>query len=259
MGLWLSELPKDLLLQLCRFLFQKYAKIKNICYQNYPQCLPRRNNCVNIERNHWKILLPDNPEELHQRLSSKKRYNIKREKRLASEQLGGYSVLEYTPDSVPDSVINAYFDFKKNQFGTDYQTTPNGYLKQYHVSHIYVLQLTNAIGAIVMSCEQGSNVYLENLAYNPEFGKYSLGSILYDVFLERLVLKGKNAIYLGYGHHQYKALYGAIEETVYSGTVYRSRWIFIREILIPEYYKKLRSLIGKNLRRIIKYVYKNRK
>lgn len=250
LGIWLYEMSEEALVQLCRFVFKSYAEINRISFQNSPISLSEQQNCISTERNHWKILLPDNPDELHQRLSSKKRYNVKRQKRIAQEQLGDYEILEYQADQVPDSVINTYFHFKFGQFGTDYQATPAEYIKQYHVSHVYVLRINESIGAIVMSCEQGAYVYLENLAYNPEYSKYSLGAILYDIYLERLVQKRKKGIYLGYGHHQYKSMYGAVEQNVYTGTVLRSRHAFIRSVLVPRYGRKLRSLVSKSLRKM---------
>ena len=250
MGLWLCELPQELLTQCCRFLFSRYSDAAYIKFENAPIAPDGTLLRTDIQRNHWMIPFPETPEELEQRLSAKKRYNIKRQKRLVMELPGGYQVLQYTADTVPSSVVKTYFDLKQNQFGTDYHSTPTDYLSQYHVSHVYILQLNGKIGAIVLTCEQMPFVYLENLAYDPQYSSYSLGATLYDHVLRILIEKGKHGIYLGYGHHQYKSLYGAIEQTVYTSTVYRSSLRFFREVSVPKYYRTARSFAGRLLRKL---------
>ena len=252
LGLWLCELPARLLSQACRFLFGQYPGISMIRYENCPTELTRAELCQGIQRNHWKILFPPTYEELCQRLSSKKRYNIRRQKRLAMELPGGYRIAEYTAETVPDQVIETYFSLKQEQFGTDYRTTPRGYLSEYHVSHVYALELCGTIGAVVMTCEQHPYVYLENLAYDPKFSSYSLGATLYDHVLELLIRKGKAGLYLGYGQHQYKSLYGAVEQTVYCATVYRSRSRFLREVRLPQCRRAIRSRLGKIKRSLLR-------
>lgn len=250
LGLWLRELPADTLAKGCRFLLRRYPQAEQIQYVNCLTELGPRECCDAIRRNHWRIDLPATCDELRARLSSKKRYNIRRQKRLAMELPGGYRIVQYTAENVPPEVIETYFSLKQDQFGTDYRTTPAGYLTQYHVSHVYVLQLRDSIGAIVMTCEQYPCVYLENLAYDPKYSSYSLGATLYDHVLELLIGKGKTGLYLGYGQHQYKSLYGAVEQTVCSATIYRSRIRYFLEVRLPGYRRALRSCLGKLLRRL---------
>lgn len=250
LGLWLRELPVDVLRKSCRFLFGHYPRTETIQFVNCLTAPGPKERCTVLRRNHWMIEFPDTFEELSSRLSSKKRYNIRRQKRLAMELPGGYRIAEYTADTVPPEVIETYFALKRNQFGTDYHTSPTGYLSQYHVSHVYALQLSDGIGAIVMTCEQYPYVYLENLAYDPKYSSYSLGATLYDHVLQILISKGKRGLYLGYGKHQYKSLYGAIEQMVYCATIYRSSIRYFLEVRCPGYRKAIRSFLGKALRRL---------
>lgn len=250
MGLWLCELPQELLAQCCRYLFSRHADAAYIKFENAPIGPDGTLLRTDLQRNHWMIAFPSTSEELDQRLSAKTRSNIKRKKRLAMELSGGYQILQYTADTVPESVVETFFVWKQNQFGTDYHANPKEYLSQYHVSHVYVLQLDGKIGAIVITCEQTPFVYLENLAYDPQYSSYSLGAILYDHVLRILIEKGKHGIYLGYGNHRYKSMYGALEQTVYTSTVYRSRLRFFREVCIPRYYRAARAFAGRMLRKL---------
>lgn len=81
------------------------------------------------------------------------------------------------------------------------------------------------IGAILFSCEQCSCVYVENLTYNEQYSKYSCGKALYDIFLARMIEKGKKEIFLGSGNLEYKKKYGSVEETVYHCIVFRNEFL----------------------------------
>lgn len=91
------------------------------------------------------------------------------------------------------------------------------------------------------SCEQCSCVYVENLTYNEQYSKYSCGKALYDIFLARMIEKGKKEIFLGGGNLEYKKKYGSVEETVYHCVVFRNAVIKFSYISK----RKLMSLIQK--------------
>lgn len=75
---------------------------------------------------------------------------------------------------------------------------------------------------MILSCEQCPVVYIENLTYDTNYAKYSLGQILYDIYLKKLVEKGKKEIFLLGGDYDYKRRYHSVEETTYNDAVYRS-------------------------------------
>lgn len=230
LGVWCYKIPEAVFSQLIGYVFKRHCKIKKVYIQNSPSLITKRIALKSDlkQRTHWKVIIPSFPENLDERLSSKKRYNIKREKRIAQQELGDYTILEYTDKTVPANIVEAYFRYKQQTYGIDYHMLPEAYLEQYHVSNIYTLSFSGEIGSIVFSCEQGEHVYLENLTYNPEYKKYSLGAILYDEYLKILCQKRKASLYLGWGNQVYKTLYGAVEDTVYTGTIYRNRFTFLK-------------------------------
>lgn len=63
--------------------------------------------------------------------------------------------------------------------------------------------------------------------------------VLYDIFLARMVEKGKKEIFLGSGNLEYKKKYGSIEESVYHCAVLRIA--FIQLFYVTK--RKLMSLI----------------
>jgi len=226
LGLWLSPVQEEAAIEAVEYVFRTYRKIKVVRFQHYLKPLRVPGRARDVQRqNHWSIMFPKTAEELIGRLGAKKRYNIKREKRIANDQLGSYEIHEHCAETVPQEIVECYFAFKQKTHGIDYRMSPGEYLQRYHVSHLYVLRFPSSreIGAIICSCEQGCNVYLENLAYDPALEKYSLGAILYDEYLRILVRKGKRSLYLGHGHQVYKTHYGAKEDTTWSGSIFRTR------------------------------------
>lgn len=219
LGLWLNYVSSNALNELCETIFKKQKEISQIKYE---YSLVPLGYCK--QKNHYRIILPNSEEELHNRLSKKGRYNINREKRVAEECFGSLSIVEYTSDNVPDSVMIKYFELKKGTHGVDYKMTPLQYLKSYYVTHIYVLYFGDDIAAIVLSCEQCPIVYIENITYDKEYAKYSAGQILYDLYLSKLTEKAVKEIYLAGGNLDYKKRYGSIEDKSYVGTVYKHKF-----------------------------------
>lgn len=248
-GLWLNPIPVKVLQILIRKLFRENKKLKTISYKNsyYPlgQC---------TKRNHFRIYMPKTTMELEDRLSSKGKYNIRREKRILEKDFGRYTITEYEVGNAPDNVLNTYYELKKVTHHIDYDFPPSEYMERHQVSHIYVLRLGSAekVAAMILSCEQCSIVYLENLTYDTAYSRYSLGQILYDIYLMRLIEKGKTEIFLGGGDYDYKRRYASVEEETYNGTIFRSSFTKTYELYISNYLMKIWLMIPYEKRQAIK-------
>lgn len=218
LGLWLNPISKKSIKKILHRIFREHKSLKRLKYKN--SYLPI--GCAK-ETNHFRIVLPKTVEELDERLSSKGRYNIKREKRLLERDFSAYHVEEYTIDNLPEPVADVYYTMKKETHKINYDIPAAKFIRKQHVTSIYTLHVGNEskIIAMILSCEQCPVVYLENLTYDIEYAKYSPGQILYDIYLKRLIEKGKRQIFLLGGKYEYKKRYGSIEETVYNGLVER--------------------------------------
>ncbi|WP_294144824.1 GNAT family N-acetyltransferase [uncultured Selenomonas sp.] len=173
--------------------------------------------------NDFHIVLPDDPAELDQRVSSKMRYNLRREHRLVEKAYGAFSVDECrVEDAEAEHLFEQYFSMKRVTHGREYGMTMDEYIRTYYVSTIYTLRFGGRVAAIVLSCEQGSSVYLENLTYDTAFAKLSPGSLLYNLYLKRLAEKGKRSLYLKGGSLAYKYHYGSIEQWLSTFKIYRN-------------------------------------
>lgn len=221
-GLWLVQVEKEFFVQLCNEIFSQMKDVHQIRYMHGLV----QYGVQSYEYNHFKINLPKSGDELHSRLSSKHRYNLKREKNIIEKDLGGSVMfLEYGREQIPSDLVEAFFRFKKTTYQADYNMSPEQYLDTFHVTDAYVMTAPDCEDplSIVFSCEQCGIVYIENLTYNPEYAKYSPGSVIYDYYLTRLIQKGKRMLYLSGGQFSYKKWYGSTEEKVYVGLVFRNK------------------------------------
>lgn len=199
-----------------RYIFRKFKDIKEINWKAVPFKLGVWKNTFQ------KVIdLPTDCDELKKRLTSKNRYNLRREQRLINERLGKF-IFEVYENNVPPDLVESYFMLKNITHHCDYHMTPEEYQRVYCVSTAYVMRTEEEILAILFSCEQCDCVYFENFTYNTKYGSYSLGSIIYDYFLEQLVRKGKKSVFLGGGEYEYKKKYGSKEVHAYVCTIYRS-------------------------------------
>lgn len=218
LGIWLVPITEEELAELTNYIFKNNHGARYIKYE-YGCALVGEG----YKKNHFRIDLPDTTEELHKRLSSKGRYNLKREKRIIDEQIGTSAFNEYTGDNVPDCIITKYFEMKRKTHGIDYMLSPKEYLSHYHVTNIYTLSASDTMLAIIFSCEQCEVFYIENISYDIDYAKYSPGQVIYDMYLTRLVEKGCKKLFLAGGDLDYKRRYGSIEEETYNSTIFRNK------------------------------------
>jgi len=224
LGLWLVFLNRRILARIIKKIFITFPSINKIIIDN--ALAPAF--AQYISRNHFHIELPETEAELEQRLSSKGRYNIRREKRILREKLGGYKINHYHSLALEaEDAWSFYFEMKRKTYGNVYGIGIVEYCRKYHVSDVYTLTVgdNNRLASVFLSCEQCPIVYLENLTYDLELAEYSPGQILYDEYLRRLIAEKAQGVFLLGGDYSYKKRYGSIENRIYNCIVYRSQYI----------------------------------
>lgn len=88
LGIWLMDIPKNILIEVEKAIFQSYSFVSTIRYE-----YALIGTGLAFPKNHFRITLPDNEEDLRARLSKKGRYNIKREKDILTKTFGSYTLL----------------------------------------------------------------------------------------------------------------------------------------------------------------------
>lgn len=240
LGLYLVPVSEKALTKIIHFVFKNNKKVLYVIYEYGYHPLGENP----IRKNHFKIALPETREQLQERLSKKGRYNIAREKRILEQDFGSWAVHEY-PAFAPEaeSAWEKYFLYKSANYGEHWKNSNRDtYCKSFPVSHVYTLTLgeDSEIAAVILSHEDCPVVYLENLTYDPELAKYSLGKILYDEFLNIMIRKNKTQLFLLGGNYSYKKRYGSEEETVYNCSVLRNTGWYKLKVLIWNILVKLK-------------------
>lgn len=65
-------------------------------------------------------------------------------------------------DSGSNWLINIYFNMKQKTHKRNYQMTAKDYITRYYITHIYTLEVNYKVLSLILSCEQGNIVYIEN-------------------------------------------------------------------------------------------------
>ena len=223
LGLWLVTISEAAEKTLCEYIFEHYKSVKRIRYRYAFQPLGRASLT-----NHYHIVIPKSSDELYASLSQHARYDVRHKKRIAESELGGYTVKRMEKKEVPAELVEAYYDYKKKTYDVPYEMPASEYLDAYHVTHVYQLDTADKkMAALLFSCEQGQQLYLENLTYDTEFKRYSLGQTLYDYFLNDMIKLGKSRLYLGGGSYEYKTRFGSVETIVYTGELWRNGFYMV--------------------------------
>lgn len=215
----------DIFLQSCLVDFGNsftFASIIKYLFKNYK---PKRINChyslynffANLHQDHnFSIELPKTFDELIAREPRKKRYNLKRERRILSE-LGVR--FEEIQKSEFDNAVSTFFEYKKITHNRNWNMTPTEFLQWLNITNIYALKKDTEYIAFALSDEHFPKIIFQQTAYNPIYEKYSPGSVMYVYFLQEMISKKYTEIFLGGGGHEYKRMFGSREDFTFNGYI----------------------------------------
>ena len=118
--------------------------------------------------------------------------------KLDNKICGNLSFTDYVIGEAAEKVlfklIQVFWNYKNVSYGSDYAMTEQEYIKKYHVTDIYELKFGNTIAAVLLSCEQGTDVFLENFSFDNKLSKQSPGMIIYNLYLKMLAKKQKERL-----------------------------------------------------------------
>lgn len=217
-GLYLTSISDKQLSSLTDCIFSSHPEVSYIIvshsYTKLPWCHPQV---------YWHINLPESIEQFDATLSSKLRYNVKWYPKKLKKECGDYVLREYTRTDVPLSLIEQYFIWKEGSHMFRLNSTPECFLREYGISTIYALYLSNKPIAVGFSCETGDISYFENFSYNPQYHLFSPGMILYHYIIEQLIKKSVRKFYLSGGELDYKRRYNGVRTQTYTGRIFRDK------------------------------------
>ena len=173
----------------------------------------------NLHPDHnYSIVLPSSFDELLLREDRKKRYNLKRERRIIFDM--GISFRELATSEF-ENAVKIFFAQKRITHNRDWNLSPDEFLKWLNITNIYVLEKDNDFIAFALSDEHFKKVIFEQTSYDIKWKKYSPGSVIYLCFLEKMIEKGYSEVFLGGGQHEYKKMLGSREDFTFNGEISR--------------------------------------
>ncbi len=158
------------------------------CFYNFFNNLDNDNN--------FSVELPTYVEDLLMREERKKRYNLRRERRILADMGVFFCEVDH---SEFESVVKIFFKYKKNTHNRDWNLSPTAFLKWLNITNIYALKKDESYIAFVLSDEHFKKVIFQQTSYDLEWKRYSPGSVLYFYFLEEMIRKGNTEVFLGGG------------------------------------------------------------
>ena len=215
-GTWMNKIGRECLLAAVEFTFGKFGKVKTIEYNNvlYDTLLDH-----GWKHNDFYLPLPTTVEELKSRVSSKSRYNLKRERRIIEEAFGGLALIDVPFDKVEQKYIDKFYEFKNATHGISVEKYD---IRSRNLTDVYLLVAgKDDIKGVAVSCEQSDIVFLENHTFDSSMRQYSFGQVLYDMYLDEMVGKGKKGVALAGGELEYKKRYGTYCAIARSGKIKR--------------------------------------
>lgn len=183
----------------------------------------------------YSIELPSSFDELLLREDRKKRYNLKRERRILFDM--GISFRELSASEFEDAV-KIFFAQKRITHNRDWNLEPSEFLKWLNITNIYVLEKDNDFIAFALSDEHFKKVIFEQTAYDTRWKKYSPGSVIYLCFLGKMIEKGYSEVFLGGGQHEYKKMLGSKEDFTFNGEI-------SRHYIFKGFYNFIRGIVSK--------------
>lgn len=233
LGVWNTPISKIAIKKIVKLMYSNNKRIKRVVIEF---CLHKIGY---TERNpHFEIQLSTNKEDLLQRMRGKHLRQVSSMKRKLASEFGEEKLLEYSISNCPDYIYDFYAENKRDTKGITISLSKDDYFKKYYVTDVYALTFGEKVVSVILSCEQCTITYLENLTYDLALAKYSPGKLLYIDYLCKLVEKGKNTLYLGGGNYEYKKQFDSIQTDTYYCVVPRSG-IFVPYLKFKYFVKRL--------------------
>lgn len=251
LGLYLIPIQYEVLESFIEYLFKKYEKAKTIELFHV-----NVNYFRDIEKKpHWHVDLPDTIEEFNSGLHTNTKYNMTRYPQKIINNLGQYEIKHYSKSEITDEIVKTYLKFKEKTHNTDYQLKdPLDYIEKFYVTDCYTLEINDKIYALLFLSNTDSNSFFENIGYDSELSKYSLGTVLYYAVIKDLIEKKYKKFFLLGGNYEYKKRFNGILLYTISTSVKRdlgSKYLLLAKIA------NFSSKQNKYLSKIIDFIIKS--
>ena len=235
LGVVLTEIPKETMLQFCKFLFKRY-RITSISWRRSLIKLPY--GIHSKAHNYWYVKLPATKEEFDNQLGSATRYNSKRDVKNIIRDFGKMRIEHRENNDIPHDWVKQFFQWKMEGYKHNYRMTEKEWLTKYHINSAFALFVDidgiEKIVALIFLNEIDDVVYFDQISFIQElkYRKYSFGVVLYYATICDLISRRKKMFYLAGGEYRYKQNYNGICVKTYD--CYVNVFVFAMYLLITK-------------------------
>lgn len=228
LNLWGKKLPQQLFDTIISNIFNKYPVVASIEVQwagnNFQGQLKKET--------HYAVFLNGKTEPVLNRISSKERYNIRRQKRNLLDCKNGRLVyINDKKEMIP--YVTFFFKEKKTTHHKDYGMSEQQYLDSYYVTDMLAFENDEKIIAVLFFNITNKVVYFENFTYDLSESKWSPGYLIYIELLLWCEAHDIRSVYLAGGSYAYKKKFQSIAINGFNGLFFRNE-VFEQVNLILE-------------------------
>ena len=193
---------------------EEYSNVSRIYFNesNY-------NNRFLRETKSHIINLSQSEEEFRKTMSRSERKHLNQYSKYILRDFNQYSIQKYDGCNIQQELVDLFFEYKKETYKLDSKFNAETFLKNYHISRAYSLEIDGISQAMIFLSITDTTVAMRNLTYNSELSMYHLGTLLYYNMICDLLKENMNVLSLGKGNQEYKYRWGAHNITTYTGYI----------------------------------------
>lgn len=217
LGVFMMPISADVFNTVLRFIKRRFPSVYGF---NIWQSL---NNHAGLRpAPHWLLELPETWDEYNASFTSKSRNNRRNAKLKLESDFSDIKYEYYDADNFSDELANEFLRLKNQNKNFDhvyYASAQSIRNKFYSISDVFVMRHGTKIIAMITYSRIGNSVdcWCDNMAYDVDYIKYGIGTILYYHSIEQLIASGVRNIYLGGGEYAYKQNCHARRDETYIG------------------------------------------
>lgn len=210
LGLYMVDVSKDELNEVMSYL-QENFDVDKFSFAQALVKYPKLKQTM-----HSRLDLPNTYDEFMQQFSSKSRYNRRKElQKLEADFKCEFKHLK--KDEISIDLIKKFIKLKSQKKGMSYLLQTLGIYLQ--VTDVFVLYLNGEMVAISLYSimDNSNDASCFNIAYDLRYENYSIGSIVFNYSIKKLIEENIRAIYMGGGDYSYKKNMHCVQDITYVG------------------------------------------
>jgi CelD/BcsL family acetyltransferase involved in cellulose biosynthesis len=231
------QINREEIERFARFVFKKFSDIQVISFSLIEKNIEKV-SLPHQQHGHSEdivIKLPETPEHYLASLGAKMRHNIRHNLKALPRDHAGFSFHTFDNEAIDPRHIHDLIALKRKNiankkmaFGVSPEEVDWLVAQARSAGLLTVALLGDRLCGGSLSLRVGSHYFAHMLAYEPEFEKYSLGTVCSYLSMREKIMRGATEAHLSWGRNQYKFKLLGVQRDMANLDVYRSRSHYLR-------------------------------